>query len=462
MVSAQKVVSEHPANHAYEVDLQRLDNGTANLLQIDAQDRANFITGHTAYNGLKFGALYDVPLHPLQSLASLNGANPGGSSGFLPRVAQPIANSWAHPLLPPAKLLAPGIDAPLADHSFLLNLALCDGFYFSGLAEQGGPFGNGRTTADLAARFAAGEPLDDPRLLPHRPNGRPAAGLADTCAATDGYSRIAAWQLLQGPFNINSTSVPAWLAMLASIHDADALVNQLDKAAATSRLAPLPESAADEARISRFRLPASTSAADGAAPADAYWLGPREFSGDELKTLAEHIVQQVRRRGPFLSLAEFVNRRLTDDELGRCGALQQAIDDAGLNHGLAAAANAGFEIPATAVANYNYANPAAGAGPSYQGAPGFLSQADILTVLGNAATARSDSFTIRACGEARDASGAVTATAWCEAAVQRMPEWLDPADPVEAAPAALSAPANQTFGRRFLVTSFRWLAPAEV
>jgi hypothetical protein len=114
------------------------------------------------------------------------------------------------------------------------------------------------------------------------------------------------------------------------------------------------------------------------------------------------------------------------------------------------------------VGTYKYANPAAGAGSSYQGAPGYLTQADLLNVLGNAATPRSDTFTIRGYGEARDASGKILARATCEAVVQRFPEWLDPADPVETAPAALQSLSNKKFGRRFLVTALRWLNPREI
>ena len=114
------------------------------------------------------------------------------------------------------------------------------------------------------------------------------------------------------------------------------------------------------------------------------------------------------------------------------------------------------------VADYKYANKTAGAGPSYQGAPGYLTQADLLGVLGNAATARSDTFTIRGYGEARDPAGRSIANATCEAVVQRYPEWVDAADPVEALPASLTSASNQIFGRRFVIISFRWLAPGEI
>jgi hypothetical protein len=450
--STQKVLSQHSANFSHEIDLQLLENGTANLVQVDAKDRGNFISGHSAFNGTKFGVHYDIPLAPIQTLASLNGANPGGSSGLLPRFANPIGNSWAHPLLSPSTLLEPGIGGNYLDHSFLLNLALYDRYYFSGLANQTGPFGTGRTTASLAADFAAGTPLDDPRLIYHQPGGRKDAALTDEVTKTTAYTSIAAWQLMEGAFNVNSTSVPAWKAMLASIHDLQALLNQIDKPGNTSRLVTLPPVDSREVRVSRLRLPASTSAADGADPRDGFWLGPRELQDE-----------QIRLRGPFLSMADFVNRRLGDenDPKAQRGALQQAIDDSNLNQAVAAGATAGFEIPLAAVLDYNYRNPTAGSGPSYQGAPGFITQADILNVLGNAATPRSDTFTIRCYGEAQDATGKVLARASCEAVVQRLPEWIDPSDPVES-PIADLKEANKMFGRRFVIASLRWLGPGEI
>ena len=460
--SSQKVITEHSANFSHEVDLQLLEKGTANLLPIDLQDRTVFISGQTNFNGTKFGSMYDIPLAPLQTLASLNGANPGGSSGYLPRFAYPIGNSWAHPLISANKITESRTGGNYLDHSFLLNVALYDSFYFSGLADQTGPFGTGKTTASLATDYAAGKPLADPRLIFSPPPGKAATTFADEVAKATSYTSLAGWQRMEGAFNINSTSVAAWKAMLASIHDSQALFNQLDKVNSTSKLAPLGATAEGKSRASRFRLPAAGVRAAGVDIKDSYWLGPREYTSAELQTLAENIVKQVRLRGPFLSLAEFVNRRLSADNTAQRGALQQAIDDSGLNQGWAVAANAGFEIPALTVATYKYANAAAGTGPSYQGAPGFLSQADLLNVLGNAATPRSDTFTIRGYGEARDPSNRVIATATCEAVVQRVPEYVDPADPAETAPAALQSNANKTFGRRYQILSYRWLNPDEI
>lgn len=233
------------------------------------------------------------------------------------------------------------------------------------------------------------------------------------------------------------------------------------KAGGTSAMTGLGAAPVQSARISRFRLPASSSAAAGADPADAYWLGLREYSEAELRILARNIVKQVRARGPFLSLADFVNHQLGSGPAAQRGALQQAIDDSNLNAAPAADANAGYDITSNQVSGYNHANPEAGAGPSYQGAPGFLSQEDLLGVLGNAATARSDTFTIRGYGEAPDPSGVrVLSRATCEAVAQRFPEWIDPKNPAATSPP--SSQANQSFGRRFSIISFRWLAADEI
>ena len=455
--SSQKFISEHPVNHSHELALQRLDNGTNNLLQFDPlTGRGNFITGQTGNTGLKFGVMYDVPLAPLQTLSSLNGANPGGASGYLPRFAQPIGNSWAHPLLDPGKPITTGSGSDLMDHSFLLNLALYDRFYFSGLSDQTGPFGSNKTTASLVSEFVAGEALVDPRISLYAPDGKSAATLASEVTAGDAYTKIASWQLMNGAFNINSTSVAAWKAMLGSIHDSQAIANKLNKGAKNSAFSNLPATNAGSSRISRFRLPVESDLLE-----ETYWLGAREYPDSELQDLAEEIVEQVRQRGPFLSLSEFVNRRIGSGETAQRGALQQAIDDASFNI-FGNILGAGFEIPEATVADYKYLNTNAGTGSSFQGAPGYLSQADLLNVLGNAATPRSDTFTIRGYGEARDANDRITATAFCEAVLQRVPDYIDLLDKADVPVAALTSDANKNFGRRFAMVHFRWMNSSEI
>ena len=83
-------------------------------------------------------------------------------------------------------------------------------------------------------------------------------------------------------------------------------------------------------------------------------------------------------------------------------------------------------------------------------------------MLGNTVTVRSDTFTIRAYGEAVDKDGKTTARSYCEAVVQRLPEFVDSSDAAETPLATLVSEANESFGRRFQILSLRWLSPSEI
>ena len=93
------------------------------------------------------------------------------------------------------------------------------------------------------------------------------------------------------------------------------------------------------------------------------------------------------------------------------------------------------------------------------GATTYLTQADVLQVIGPVLAARSDSFIVRAYGDSIDTGGTVRARAFCEAVVQRVPEPLDP-DASGLNPRLAGETGD--FGRRFIITSFRWLAPEEL
>jgi hypothetical protein len=85
---------------------------------------------------------------------------------------------------------------------------------------------------------------------------------------------------------------------------------------------------------------------------------------------------------------------------------------------------------------------------------------------------------IRSYGETvNPATGATEGRAWCEATVQRLPEYFDPTDPPETALADFDLPSdpadpastpsaahqlNKTYGRRFKVVSFRWLTRSDI
>ena len=101
----------------------------------------------------------------------------------------------------------------------------------------------------------------------------------------------------------------------------------------------------------------------------SHYSGYRELSDEDIAELAEAVVEQVRERGPFLSLSEFVNRRLSNDaDLSLSGALQSAIDSSGLNDDVAAGGMPANPAPMGA----NVANAAAAGLNTAAGAPGWL------------------------------------------------------------------------------------------
>ena len=96
------------------------------------------------------------------------------------------------------------------------------------------------------------------------------------------------------------------------------------------------------------------------------------------------------------------------------------------------------------------------------GIPSWLTQADVLQIIGPVISARSDTFRIRAYGESVDPeTGNPIARAWCEAIVQRMPEYVDGSNRMEDRDSDLTA-VNRRFGRRLNTISFKWLSPDEI
>jgi hypothetical protein len=237
-----------------------------------------------------------------------------------------------------------------------------------------------------------------------------------------------------------------------------------------------------ESPYPRFARPlddtAVLTAASGASLKAEAYRGYRFLTPAQLDTLAQNIVAQVRLRGPFVSMADFVNRALVDPDPSDStdprlrGALAQAIADSDLNAAfndgpdavLAAARSGGVNMPNDTEARLIHNVKTA------EHTPGWLSQADLLQALGPTLSARSDIFMIRAYGEVLNPlTGDSEGRAWCEAVVQRQPDYINPAtvssaagDPAEIAPASLQNSDNRKFGRRFQIISFRWLSPADI
>jgi len=92
-------------------------------------------------------------------------------------------------------------------------------------------------------------------------------------------------------------------------------------------------------------------------------------------------------------------------------------------------------------------------------APKYLTQADLLSTLGPHLSARSDTFMIRTYGESLNpVTQAKEGRAWCEAIVQRVPDYVDASQRPEAKAGGL----NATLGRKFKIVSFRWLGPQDL
>ena len=410
-----------------------------------------FFGGHGTTNGTPNATLYEIPMAPLQSIAQLRHAN-GGSIGSIPYVTYTVGESRAHPALTPdVAFFKTDTSRVVLDHSWLANDQLWDRYWFSTLSTlQGVAYtGSAATTqAQLATDFFAGsKPLPNRRNMAYIPDGKTAADTA-TAAKTATGTQSAAYIITQGGFNVNSTSVPAWISVLSGLAKSDVPL----AGGTTEKIPP-------GTPFLRIRQPVNGSAS-AIDLKSKLWNSYRTLNDEEIKKLAVEIVTEVKARGPFLSMAEFVNRRLgPSSDLTNKGAIQAALDRAKINTIMES--NSRPVAPADTTA-YGWKNSDAVAISTGAGAPGEVSQGDVLSAIGSFVTVRSDTFKIRAYGDAKNVSGKVTARAWCEATIQRIPGFLDSSDLPETAMADLKSPINLVFGRQFKVTSFRWLHPDEI
>jgi hypothetical protein len=269
--------------------------------------------------------------------------------------------------------------------------------------------------------------------------------------------------MVDGSFNINSTSVEAWRVFLSSLKGKK--IAFLNKDTALTAGLKLDEATPDGTPVGMASLPnGKPTQGSTADPSDAdQWTNWRELSDDEIKQLATAMVKQVKLRGPFLSLSEFVNRRLdgSDKNLSVKGALQAALDDdeVSINEGFR---NKSRRFSPAEISTMKPAFPEALEGPVAYGSAAYVDQADILRHCAELLTPRGDTFVIRTYGDALDANGKVEARAWCEAVIQRVPDYLDSADQPHVKQAALTSTANRNFGRKLDIVSFRWLNLNEV
>jgi hypothetical protein len=353
----------------------------------------------------------------------------------------------------------------------LANHALYDRFYFSTFAT----YGSSRTPDKVFTGFMDGsQSLASQAFEPYLPQGKTidvAKGelFSGSRTSANALNLAAEYQMVRTPFNVNSVDVEAWKAVLSSMSGETVQVlwattaTSGEKAGTSAPL--LPMSLVNGGVVGSFEGN-DVRNIDNALTND--FNGHHRLEPAQLTLLATEIVDEVRKRGPFLSLSEFVNRQIrAADGEPMAGALQTAIDEARINENfLAGSAVQVRDMDVADPAVYGFANPKASLGNPAAGAPGWLNQGDLMRVLEPGATVRGDTFVIRSCGEAFDDEGKVVARAYAEAVVQRVPEYVNPADRPSVNvwdPAVTTAAEdNKRFGRRLNIVSFRWLSPQEI
>ena len=484
------------------------------------------ITGGQAYGGLSVtsglggvtsAVFTSVPFSPPLSLAQYTHANFGlrdqeplfqiGTS-FAP-LDTPIANSY----------FTNGLcGASTHDQAWMANSAIYDRFFLSGAApviNRGKVVTEAKSLTTVLDEFAVGTSrLANPRtkLFASRDPVTVRAMLGDP-------RRIAGTILTDGTFNVNSTSVDAWTALLASAKR-NVMGSATELLPGTDKNARFPRAVRADSADYNYKTAFNDKKA---------WTGLATLDDAQVKLLAKSIVEETRmrirynhryqygiktgldvhyvikNRGvevplPYIGLAQFVNRfncGAYPNQVAWQGCLQNAIlradvDGANLSNRsspLTAApaydaskltvgpANSGPGLipytfkPANVVATDPRTN--SSKGHSLRAAPTSLMQSDILEAVGSSLSTRSDTFVIRCYGDATDPldPSRTLAGCWIEAVVQRIPEFCDPSQPPETEVAKLTDgqlhnpllnQINRTLGRRFVILSTRTLTQKDL
>lgn len=421
------------------------------------------------------------------------------------------------------------------DLSYLLNENLWDRYFLSTIDG----------TPDLET------PLANSRL-----RFTPEASQATTSELT-GFDTSSAYLQNVGAFNVNSTSVEAWKALLTAFRGLSLGDNPANTVPIARTLDPITGAVKfhfDTATLgTRSRFGNTSNTKDYSH----VFSGFRYLDDKMIEALAKRIVDEIRQRGPFLSLSDFVNRRLVAPEgagntssswtsartdgrplaggefhprfmspsydpfiglQGLSGTLERAIQlsgiNGGVNHpdlgdnglgtgdntdmvytvrirntgaeaysssntgwtsaGIGKSANTAKGHNVSAYGGYrhtqepsmrNYLDsehlagaPAGEAGQLLDGSPAFVTQGDLLSMIGPALTPRGDTFLIRTYGDVVDKNQRVISRACLEAVVQREAE---PVTPAGTSGASKWRPTDH-FGRKFKVVKLRWLNPDDV
>lgn len=461
------------------------DSAQTNAYGSDSDSETFVFSGSAAWGHGEIYVFHSIPRGdaPLISLGTLSSA-PLSRLAWQPAVA--LGNSRADARINRDSLFGYWNNGSnnaneFIDLSYLLNDRLFDGFFLSTIEQSPA------STSLSAIDSGKGAPAADVRLPSGRMRFIPSADgtwpEADEVRDGDG---AAAHLMVEGAFNVNSTSAKAWAALLAGARDRIVETNSGVDAGADGRtiiprtLYPFENDRQGE--------PLSGGSSEEAA------AGLRSLTDAEITSLAEAIAAENRRRmyetlgGPYPSIGAFVNRQVTGGEDGLKGALQAAIDATGINahffeyftpggsetgkgaHFEAGDLWSGTDLP---LPEHVSGAPTGEEVSRAYGIPSYLEQAELLEFIAPALTARGDTFRVRAFGES--AGEGSEQGAYLELLVQRAPGYLDrtsdepetrpyadPADWENLAPDNLAGAVNARFGRAFRVVDARWLFEDEV
>jgi hypothetical protein len=422
----------------------------------DGSGNANrFLTGSVAAH-YDFSRRYG-PIHSLGQLmhANLN-AVPFGPSYVVGYSRAPAAISNRQNIRETASTL---IENERVDLAYMVNASLWDRFYLSTIPQTGvfDPADQGLVLAN-----------NQLRLVPSADGNYPTS--TQIRNSQSAFNQSAANVLVEGAFNINSTSVEAWQSFLLS-KSGRTLETAFGGNKGSFGATYNPSGDEEIVLFPRFAEPVfgksnASSFQFGDPRSDAFYrAGLHITNRASIQRLAETIVAEIKRRGPFLSMADFVNRRLIPDQasldgdyMGLMGTLEAAIHRVSqqsglLNHQLIFGDN---DPRGTSLGTANnadqerrFAVPRGTSESALEGYASYLMQADILASLGSSLSVRSDTFTIHGYGQTKDpVSGRIIAQARCELVVQRL------ADPVESGDSIINPSGD--FGRRFAIVAFRW------
>jgi type II secretory pathway pseudopilin PulG len=474
-----KEATHHPANNPVEMSYSTMSINSN--LSPEVGTSGYIATGFQSGEGLSKIVMAEFPVTPVASLAELQGWDLRGGNPLPPLQYNVIGNSEATPLIQQDGILSDiaytsDVKTNLQhDDSYCANHLLFDDWFLSTIS--GMPANLGSTTARDVSTVYRDFLTGKDRLLnrayrPTKDDYNISATKADqrvneiiNSPRGDGFLKVASRIEVDGMFNVNSTSVKAWRALLGharsqrvAYHTENGIIvdpNSYDHVVSRNPVASDVKAGSDPG-------------AGAAFPHGSEYTGFRTMTDAQLDELAEKIVEQIRARGPFLSLSEFINRQLSrDDDLSIAGALQVALNSL-TDDPNAALKDAAIQLseetmdpadPKLDGAGYSYLK--AAEGYSIHGFPGWIRQADILRPLAPIISVRDDTFTIRAYGDVTDDNGNILAQAWCEATVRRTRDFVNPGDEADTTLPPL-VDENQIYGREYAIISFRWLNPDEV